>query len=398
MKYTREDCLDYLKEENIEFVLLSFIDIDGVMRTTTIMPSEMEKAIDYGISFDGSAIRGYEGDGVHSDLFLHPDLDTLTLLPWRRDQGKAVAFFSYVKRINGEGVPTDSRLILKNAVDEAIKKGLSFQFGTEYEFYLFPLSENGEVIKTPIDNSGYMASAPFDRGEGIRREIALMLDSLSLKCEASHHEEGPGQNEIDFSYSSPLEAADNSETFRQVVALVSQRNGLYADFSPKPIMDKPGNGLHINISLKGRGEESLDYIVAGILKRIKEMTIFFNSREESYERLGKCKAPKYISYSYGNRSQLVRLPEAKGPFIRAELRSPDGLCNIYIALALLIYASIEGIDNSLLPPQPMDENLYKRNDDLATLPSSLEEAKDEARRSEFLRRVLPKEVLEYYLG
>lgn len=394
MKYTREDCLDYIKEENVEFVLLNFIDINGVMRTTTIMPSEMERAIDYGISFDGSAIAGYEGDGIHSDLFLHPDLDTLTLLPWRPDQGKAVSFFSYVRKPDGEGVATDSRLILKKAVEEAEKRGLNFQFGTEYEFYLFSLSEDGKVSKTPVDDSGYMASAPFDKGEGIRREIALMLDSLSLRCEASHHEEGPGQNEIDFSYASPLTAADNSETFLQVVSLISQRNGLYADFSPKPLSDQSGNGLHINMSLRGGDGKSLEYIIAGILNRIKEMTLFFNSTKESYERLGKCKAPKYISYSYGNRSQLIRIPAAKGPFVRAELRSPDRMCNIYIALALLIYASIEGIENSMVPPSPHDGN----PGDAEMLPLTLEEAKREAGKSEFLKRVLPGEVLLHYLG
>ncbi len=400
MKYTKEECIDYIKSEGIEFILLSFVDIKGVMRTTTIMPSELEKALEYGIALDGSAIAGFDIDGVHSDLFLHPDLDTLTLLPWRIDQGKAVKFFSYVKKPDGESVLTDSRMILKSAIDKAKAKGLEFYFGTEYEFYLFPLIENGEVSSKPLDNEGYMASSPLDKGESIRREICLTLDSLSLKSEASHHEEGPGQNEIDFSYSTAMEAADNSLTFLQVVRNVSMRNGLYADFSPKPLENECGNGLHINISVKGAGEGALLSMIAGIMKRVREMTLFFNSTSDSYKRLGKKKAPKYISYSYGNRSQLIRIPAAEGKYVRAELRSPDGMCNIYLALALLINAAMEGIENNLLPPEAMDRNLYNEDvsvDKSLLLPLSLEEAKEEARKSEFIRSVLPSQVVEYYL-
>ncbi len=400
MKYTKEECIDYIKAEGIEFILLSFVDLRGVMRTTTIMPSELEKAFDYGIAIDGSAIAGFDIDGVHSDLFLHPDLDTLTLLPWRIDQGKAVKFFCYVKKPDGKSVLTDSRMILKKAVDKAREKGLEFYFGTEYEFYLFPLLDDGSVSKRPIDEEGYMASSPLDKGEAIRREICLTLDSLSLRSEASHHEEGPGQNEIDFSYSTALEAADNSLTFLQVVRNVSMRNGLYADFSPKPLEDECGNGLHINISVKGAGEDSLLSMIAGIMKRIREMTLFLNSTSNSYKRLGKKKAPKYISYSYGNRSQLIRIPAASGKYVRAELRSPDGMCNIYIALALLINASMEGIENNLVPPPSMDKNLYNNEVDIEkspVLPESIEEAKEEAGRSDFIYSVLPDEVVEYYL-
>ncbi len=400
MKYTKEECLDYIKAEGVEFILLSFVDIRGVMRTTTIMPSELEKSLEYGIAIDGSAIAGFDIDGVHSDLFLHPDLDTLTILPWRIDQGKAVKFFSYVKKPDGESVSTDSRMILKRAVDKACEKGLEFYFGTEYEFYLFPLLEDGTVSDKPLDSEGYMASSPLDKGEAIRREICLTLDSLSLKSETAHHEEGPGQNEIDFSYSTALEAADNSLTFLQVVRNVSMRNGLYADFSPKPLDGECGNGLHINISVKGAGEDALLSMIAGIMKRIREMTLFFNSTRNSYKRLGKNKAPKYISYSYGNRSQLIRIPAAGGRYVRAELRSPDGMCNIYIALALLINAAMEGIENKLVPPASMDKNLYSEDisvDRSLLLPQSLEEAKNEASKSDFVRSVLPCEVVEYYL-
>ncbi len=397
MEYTKEEIIEYMKEEDVKFVLLSFIDIRGRMRTTTIMPSEMGRAFEYGISIDGSAIDGFSSDGVHSDLFLHPDLSSFTILPWRPDQGKAVKFFCYVTFPDGRSVETDSRTVLKNAVGKAREKGLSFFFGTEYEFYLFPLNEDGTPSDKPIDSEGYMASSPLDRGEAIRREICLMLEDLGLHPEVSHHEEGPGQNEIDFSYSDPLTAADNGETFCQVVRTVAMRNGLYADFSPRPLVNAPGNGLHINISVKGEGEDSLSYMTAGIMKYIRDMTIFLNPVEASYRRLGRDKAPKYISYSYGNRSQLIRIPAASGPYVRAEVRSPDAECNIYIALALIINAASEGIEQRLEPPLSIDLDLYSTEiGEEFLLPQSLEEAKGVAAGSGFISRVLPPEVISFY--
>ncbi len=399
MEYTIEEIIEFIREEDVKFVLLSFIDIRGKMRTTTIMPSEMERAFEYGISIDGSAIDGFSTDGVHSDLFLHPDISSFTLLPWRPDQGKAVKFFSYVTFPDGREVETDSRAILRNAVKRARERGLSFYFGTEYEFYLFPMNEDGTHSSVPLDRESYMASSPLDRGEAIRREICMMLEDLSLHPEASHHEEGPGQNEIDFSYSTPLEAADNGETFCQVVRTVSMRNGLWAEFSPKPLENEPGNGLHINISVKGTDGDGLKYITAGIMKYIREMTLFLNPSEESYRRLGRSKAPKYISYSYGNRSQLIRIPAASGPYVRAEVRSPDAGCNIYLAFALLIAAAMEGIEGKLEPQESMDCNLYSTAmDENRLLPGTLEEAREEAEASEFLKRTLPDEVISFYLG
>ena len=394
MKYTKEECLEFIREENVQFILLSFVDIRGRMRTTTIMPSEAGRALSTGISIDGSAIEGYETDGVHSDLFLHPDPDTLSLLPWRPDQGKAVRFFSYVTFPDGTSVPSDSRWILSSAVRKAEEKGLSFYFGTEYEFYLFPLNEDGTHSHVPVDNEGYMASSPLDRGEGVRREICLALEELSLHPEASHHEEGPGQNEIDFCYSPSLEAADNGMTFCQIVRTIAGRSGLYADFSPKPVSDKPGNGLHINISVRGGDGNELEYITAGIMKYIRQMTLILNPSGDSYRRLGSFKAPSAVSYSYGNRSQLIRIPAAEGEYVRAELRSPDAGCNLYIALALLIYASLEGIENRLTLPSA--EGGVPSTPEV--LPLSLEEAEAAAREGDFLERYLPPEALRYFIA
>ncbi|MBQ0071682.1 MAG: glutamine synthetase, partial [Spirochaetales bacterium] len=226
-----------------------------------------------------------------------PDLDTLTLLPWRPENGKAVRMFCTLTYPDGREFENDSRTILKKAVAKAKAKGLSFFFGSEIEFYLFKLDEKGRPTKETVDEAGYMDVSPVDKGDGVRREVCLMLEDLSMKPEGAHHEEGPGQNEIDFTYSDPVSAADNAQTLCSVVKTIAERNGLFVDFSPKPLADKAGNGLHINMSVKGGRGDNLKYMIAGILKYIKEITLFLNPTEDSYRRLGAFKAPKYISWS-----------------------------------------------------------------------------------------------------
>ena len=401
MRYTKNDIITLLKEENIEFVRLEFTDIVGRPRSMTVMPEEFERAVDHGISIDGSAIPGLGGDNIHSDLFLSPDLDSISYLPWRPDQGKAVRFFCYIKNPDGSFHSCDSRKILSNAIEEAEKEGLSFYFGTEFEFYLFKTGLDGENTRNPIDNAGYMDSTPDDKGDSIRREICLQLKDLGMKPEGAHHEEGPGQNEIDFAYASPLSAADNAITFCQIVKRVSAVNGLCVDFSPKPLSDKAGNGLHINISVKGEGDDVLEHMIAGILEHIKAMTLFLNPTESSYRRLGSFKAPRYISASRGNRSQLIRIPEAKAPYVRAEVRSPDSGANPYLAFALLIYAGLDGIKNKKPLKGGLDQNLYllskEELKDWDTIPKTLTQAKTEAENSDFIKSVLPQDVIKFYL-
>ena len=401
MKYTAQEIKALLEEEEVEFIRLEFTDVFGKARSMTIMPEEFDRAMEHGISIDGSALPGLGGDNVHSDLFLLPDLDSISFLPWRPDQGKAVRFFSFIHNPDGTPFEADSRWILKNAVEKARQAGLSFSFGTEFEFYLFTSDAKGNCTREPIDNAGYMDSVPEDKGDSVRREVCLMLKELGMKPEGAHHEEGPGQNEIDFSYASPLAAADNAITFCQVVKTVSARNGLSVDFSPKPLSDKAGNGLHINMSAKGEGDDLLEHMIAGIMKYIRPMTLFLNPTDASYRRLGSFKAPKYISASRGNRSQLVRIPEARGEYVRAEVRSPDPGANPYIAFALLINAGLEGIRESLPLSRGLDQNLFLLSSEelslVQTLPSSLREAKEEASRSSFVRSVLPESVIDEYL-
>lgn len=226
--------------------------------------------------------------------------------------------------------------------------GIRCYFGSEFEFYLFKTDEEGNSTGVPFDRAGYMDIAPEDKGENIRREICFMLVDMGIKPESSHHEEGQGQNEIDFRYSDALSAADNAATFKTVVRTVAMRNGLYADFSPKPMADDSGNGMHINMSIKSDdGKDYTEQFMAGIMTHIGEMTVFLNPVEESYHRLGEKKAPKYITWSKENRSQLIRIPAAKGEFKRIELRSPDPEANPYIAYTLLIHAGLDGIKRNL---------------------------------------------------
>ena len=246
-----------------------------------------------------------------------------------------------------------------------------------------------------------MDVAPDDRGENVRREVCLTLEQMGIRPESSHHEVGPGQNEIDIRYSDPLEAADNVMMFRRVVKTVASRNGLYADFSPKPLEDEPGNGFHINFSLKNKsGEAEVCPMLAGILKHMIPMTVFLNPTADSYRRLGRSKAPGYISWSMENRSQLIRIPAAQGEFRRAELRSPDPSANPYLAFALIIYACLDGRLNNLVLPPAADINFYTADESsLAAyekLPDNLADACRYAAESTFIREHIPAEILSIY--
>ncbi|MBQ8525781.1 MAG: glutamine synthetase [Clostridia bacterium] len=400
MKYSAQEVIQYVNEEDVKFIRLAFCDIYGKQKNISIMPSELPRAFEYGIAVDGSAIDGF-GDETHSDLLLHPDPETLSVLPWRPEHGRVVRMFCTITKPNGDVFEGDTRSVLKAAIAEAKNAGFEFSFGSELEFYLFKLDENGNPTKEPYDEAGYMDIAPDDKGENVRREICLTLEQMGINPESSHHEEGPGQNEIDFRYSSPLSAADNTMTFQTVVKTVARRNGLCADFSPKPLPDKPGNGFHINISVKNDTSHIiLSYMIAGILKYVGDATVFLNPSENSYKRFGLNKAPKYISWSSENRSQLIRIPAATGKYRRAELRSPDPTTNPYLAYAILIYAGLYGIQNKLDLPPASDINLFKADESIVKqyqkLPDNLNEAKKLALNSNFIAEHLPQSIINVY--
>ena len=399
MKYSKDEVIEYTREEDVKFIRLSFCDVFGRQKNISIMPDELPRAFDSGIAFDASAIAGF-GDESHSDLFLHPEAETLMPLPWRPEHGSVVQMFSNITYPDGTPFECDTRSLLKKAVKTAQEKGHEFYFGAEQEFYLFLLDENGKPTKIPYDEAGYMDIAPDDQGENVRREICLTLEKMGIHPESSHHEEGPGQNEIDFRYSGALTAADNAMTFQRVVKAIAHRNGLCADFSPKPLKDRPGNGFHINCSLSSGTDELLPRVIAGVLANIKGMTAFLNPSEGSYARLGGHKAPKYISWSTENRSQLIRIPAAEGEYRRMELRSPDPGANPYLAFALMIYAGLEGIEKGLELTAPADINFYKADPQTLNkfdkLPDSFKEACSEAASSSFIKKYIPSRILDIY--
>ena len=393
MLYTEEDVISYVEQEDVKFIRLAFCDVAGKQKNIAIMPQELRRAFSQGISFDASAVTGF-GGVEESDLFLFPIPSTLTDLPWRPSRGKVVRMFCHICYPDGRPFPMDCRLLLENAVREAKQAGLAVQIGAEFEFYLFKTDADGNPTSQPFDHATYMDVAPEDKGENVRREIVLTLESMGISPESSHHEEGPGQNEIDFRYSDAMTAADNALIFTSVVKAVAVSNGLYADFSPKPIPEAAGNGLHINISVRhDNGEHVSQYFMAGVLAHIREMTVYLNPTDASYRRLGERKAPRFVTWSPGNRSQLIRIPAAQGEYKRMELRSPDPMVNPHLAYALVIYAGLDGVKRKLLPPEPLNVNLYTADRSvtagLETLPGSLKEAKDIASESEFIRSVLP---------
>lgn len=402
MGYTIDEVMQYVAEEDVKFIRLAFCDIFGKPMNISIMPTELERAFSFGISLDASAVRGF-GAESSCDLILHPDPSTLALLPWRPEHGRVVRLYCTLTYPDGTPFELDTRSLLASAEAKARGAGYNFKFGTEYEFYLFKTDENGEPTREPYDRAGYMDIAPEDKGENIRREICLTLEQMGITPESSNHEEGPGQNTIAFRYSDPLAAADNAITFKSVVRTITARSGLFAEFSPKPLDDAPGNSLHVNISAASAdGRDCMPGIIAGILNRASELTAFFNPSEESYRRLGKMKAPGYISWSYGNRSQLVRVPSAAETNRRVELRSPDPLANPYLILTLLINACLEGIENGAQPPEPVSVDLRQigvaEGLCLQRLPSSYPEATDLALASDFVRAHLPKRLIDAFFG
>ena len=406
-----EDILSYVGENDVKFIRLAFCDIFGVQKNIAIQPSELPRAFEKGISFDASAISGFM-NVEESDLLLVPDQAPLTALPWRPDHGRVVRLFCDIRRPGGAPFEGDCRRLLRQTAARAAEKGYVCKFGPECEFYLFHLDEEGEPTARPLDRAGYFDIAPLDRGENLRRDVCLALEEMGFTPEASHHEQGPGQNEIDFRYSAAVRAADNVVTFKAAVKAIAAQHGLHASFMPKPLPDAPGSGMHINMSLYNRDDRNLFLgdadgflpearrFIAGILARTAELSAFLNPTANSYARLGSFEAPRYLTWSHQNRSQLVRIPAAEGDFSRMELRSPDPACNPYLAFALLIEAGLEGVEKKLELPAPTDRDLYEAGgtESLPTLPASLDEALDLAEASPLVARVVPRATREKYFA
>ena len=407
MDGTISEIIKFIEENDVKFIRLAFCDLFGVPKNISIMPGELPRAFETGISFDSSAVKGLMDEP--DDLFLVPDPGTLAVLPWRPSQGRVVRFFCDIRRADGTSYEGCSRSVLKRAVARSAEMGYACRFGTECEFYLFKTDEEGEPTMIPHDRAGYGDLAPLDRGENVRREICLTLEEMGLQPETSHHEQGPGQNEIDFRLSDALAAADNLLAFRGVVKAIAARNGLYASFLPKPFPDRSGSGMHINLSLSRGGKnifrttgqehsEASEKFMEGILSRIREITAFLNPLTNSYSRFGSFEAPRYVTWSRQNRFQLIRVPAAAGEYSRLELRSPDACCNPYLAFALLIEAGLDGVagHTRLRPAHIFDPAKDERH--LERLPDNLEEALHIAQGSDLVHRVLPKSLSDQYFS
>ena len=410
MDTTMSEVVQFIQENDVKFIRLAFCDIFGNQKNIAIMPTELERAFEQGIHFNAAALRGFLNVEA-SDLLLFPDPATLSVLPWRPAQGRVVRFYCDIRYPDGTPFEGDGRHLLREANRRARRAGYSLTMGTASEFYLFELDENGHPTTIPHDHGEYFDVAPLDKAENVRRQICLTLEEMNIQPESSHHEQGPGQNEVDFRYAEALEAADNFVTFKWVVKSMASSSGLFASFLPKPLPHAPGSGLHLSVSINKNGknlfqpsfEESAEgqSFVAGILQRAAEMTIFCNPLTNSFQRLGEFEAPKYITWSHQNSRPLITVPLSEDSTAhRFKLRAFDGCINPYIVFALLIHAGLDGIEHRMVLQAPINKNLFDPTEaaglGLERLPSTLEEAVQAAQESEFLHRVLPEELSHRY--
>ena len=390
--YDKDEVLQYAKENDVRFVRLSFCDIFGQLKNVSISASELERAFSEGISFDASAIRGFLNI-EDSDLLLFPDPETLQILPWRTcENGRVIRLFCDIMHPDLRPFEGDARYLLKEAENELYDTGYDAMIGLECEFYLFKNDEKGKPTYEPMDSAGYLDVAPLDKGENIRREISLTLEEMGIYIETSHHEKGPGQNEISFRPSALLSSADNLISFKNMVKTLASQRGLFASFLPKPLFKESGSGLHINISLHKEGlpfDAIKENMIAGMLSHIKELQLFLNPVSNSYQRLGSDEAPSSVTWGTSNRGLLIRVPDVKKESAkRIEIRLADPSCNPYLALLLLLKAAEDGIRRNMKLSDIED------GDQLA---ESLSEAADNAERSEFVRNVLPPHLLSCFL-
>ncbi|MDR0855556.1 MAG: glutamine synthetase family protein [Christensenellaceae bacterium] len=405
-----QELKQFFNNQDVKFIRLAFVDMLGNLKNIAITVNEAEKAFDTGIILDSSSICGF-AEEAKTDLYLKPVESTLALMPWRASQGTVVRFFCDILYSDGTPFKFNTRDALIAAVARAKNAGFTPKIGQECEFYLFKTDGTGEPTLVPFDSGTCFDVFPLDRGEDTRRDICVTLDEVGIRPESSHHEGGPGQNEIDFASAEALTAADNFLTFKSVVRAASGNHGAYASFMPKPISRAPGSGLHLNFELltddgknafaDGNKLSDTAYcFIGGIMSKIREITAFLNPMENSYARLGEFEAPSFVSWSKENRFQLIRVPSENGANIRIEVRSPDPTINPYAAFALILNAGLDGIAQKIKPLPPTDLNLEEADDLTASkyekLPLSLKEALNLARDSAFCSKILGKDYVESY--
>lgn len=402
MRYTEKEVLQFVEENDVKFVRLMFFDIFGTTKNISIMADELPNAFKKGVVFNASAIGGFEG--FEAELVLMPDPTTLAVLPWRPQHGRVVRLFCDITYPDGKLFEGDVRSVLKKAVKRAMSVGLTCNIGLECEFYLFKTDDDGNPTKIPYDNAGYLDIAPLDKGENVRRQICFTLEQMEMVPISSHHERGPGQNEIDFIYSTPLAAADNFSTFKAMVKTIANSNGLFASFMPKPLDDESGNSMHINVIIekygynifkKKDGELNITArnFIAGVLKRISEITVFLNPIENSYKRSVSDLNGYGVGWSFGIKKDVLRVVSSEHDNARLQLASPDPACNPYLAFALIINAGLDGVEERTeLCAASAGESKG------TALPNSLESAVAAASESEFIRSIIPEKLFESYIG
>ena len=416
-KYSKEDIIRLADENDVEFIRMQFTDIFGQMKNVAITRAQLEKALNNQIMIDSSSIEGFTR--IHeSDQYLHPDLDTFVILPWRPQHERVARLICDVYNPDGTPFVGDPRHVLKNVLDKAAKLGYTFNVGPECEFFLFDTDEHGRPTTQTSDEAGYFDLGPLDHGEGTRREICIALEAMGFEIEASHHEVAAGQHEIDFKYADALTAADNIMTFKLAVKTIAQRNGLHATFMPKPIFGMNGSGMHTNMSLfkdgkniffDENGERKLSReaysFIAGLLEHAKSLVAVTNPLVNSYKRLVPgYEAPVYLAWSASNRSALIRIPAARGQSTRVELRCPDPSCNPYLALAVCLAAGLDGIERGLVPPEEVTENIFsmdartRADNGIDNLPGTLFEALELMKRDPLMADTLGPHAYESFLA
>ena len=417
MKYTKQEILDIIEEEDVEFIRLQFTDIFGCLKNVAITVSQLKKALENKCMFDGSAIDGFTRI-EESDMYLYPDLSTFTIFPWRPQQGKVARFICDIYRPDGTPFEGDARYILKKVLKEAENMGYTFNVGPECEFFLFHTDDLGNPTTITHEKAGYFDLGPIDLGENARRDMVLNLEEMGFEILASHHEIAPGQQEIDFKYDDALTTADNIMTFKLTIKSVAKRHGLHATFMPKPKSGINGSGMHLNFSLhkdgknifcdendgNGLSREAYGFM-AGIMRHIKGMTIITNPLVNSYKRLVPgYDAPVYIAWSATSKSPLIRIPSSRGENTRIELRCPDPAANPYMVLALCLAAGLEGIRQNMLPPCHVDQNIDHMTEkerihaEIDHLPENLCDAIERFEQDDFLKGVLGEHIATHYIN
>ncbi len=393
MGYSKEEVLKMAEEHDVKFIRMQFTDIFGALKNVAIPVSQLEKALEGEIQFDGSSIEGFVRI-EESDMNLVPDPDTFNIFPWRPKEGAVARLICDVYTSDGKPFEGCPRGQLKKVIAEAAELGFSMNAGPEAEFFLFHTDSDGKPTLITHDEAGYFDMTPVDLGENARRDMVFTLTDMGFEIEASHHEVAPGQHEIDFKYADALKTADSLATFRLVVRTVAQRHGLHATFMPKPVFGINGSGMHVHQSLF-KGDENVFYdaesdigiseiaksYIAGILEHAPAFTAITNPTVNSYKRLVPgYEAPVYIAWSHKNRSPLVRIPARRGLGTRIEVRSPDPSCNPYLALAVMLKAGLDGIKKKMSPPASVDRNIYAMTEEelndykINSLPANLYDA------------------------